>query len=71
MVMAHDGEPHDVVIDSQESLLGRWTNDAGRAAIRQPKSRGGVYIDYRSHDFGVRDPEVHIWSVGTYRPQAT
>lgn len=27
--------------------------------------------DYGSHDFGVRDPEGHIWSFGTYRPQAT
>jgi uncharacterized glyoxalase superfamily protein PhnB len=27
--------------------------------------------DYGSHDFGVRDPEGHIWSLGTYRPQAT
>ncbi|HEY1977639.1 MAG TPA: VOC family protein [Candidatus Baltobacteraceae bacterium] len=27
--------------------------------------------DYGSHDFGVRDLEGHIWSFGTYRPQAT
>ena len=27
--------------------------------------------DYGSHEFGVRDPEGHIWSFGTYRPQAT
>src|SRR5580704_13010002 len=27
--------------------------------------------DYGSHDFGVRDPEGHVWSFGTYRPQAT
>jgi uncharacterized glyoxalase superfamily protein PhnB len=26
--------------------------------------------EYGSHDFGVRDPEGHIWSFGTYRPQA-
>jgi uncharacterized glyoxalase superfamily protein PhnB len=26
--------------------------------------------DYGSHEFGVRDPEGHIWSFGTYRPQA-
>lgn len=25
--------------------------------------------DYGSHEFGVRDPEGHIWSFGTYRPQ--
>lgn len=27
--------------------------------------------DYSSHEFGVRDPEGHLWSFGTYRPQAT
>jgi len=26
--------------------------------------------DYGSHEFGVRDPEGHIWSFGTCRPQA-
>lgn len=26
--------------------------------------------EYGSHDFGVRDPEGHVWSFGTYRPQA-
>lgn len=26
--------------------------------------------DYGSHEFAVRDPEGHIWSFGTYRPQA-
>ncbi|HET6275989.1 MAG TPA: VOC family protein [Candidatus Cybelea sp.] len=27
--------------------------------------------DYGSHDFGARDLEGHIWSFGTYRPQAS
>jgi uncharacterized glyoxalase superfamily protein PhnB len=27
--------------------------------------------DYGSHEFGVRDPEGHLWSFGTYRPQAS
>jgi uncharacterized glyoxalase superfamily protein PhnB len=27
--------------------------------------------DYGSHEFGVRDPEGHVWSFGTYRPQAS
>jgi len=27
--------------------------------------------DYGSREFGTRDPEGHIWSFGTYRPQAT
>jgi uncharacterized glyoxalase superfamily protein PhnB len=26
--------------------------------------------EYGSHDFGARDPEGHVWSFGTYRPQA-
>ena len=26
--------------------------------------------DYGSHDFMARDPEGHIWSFGTYRPDA-
>ncbi len=26
--------------------------------------------DYGSREFGVRDPEGHLWSFGTYRPQA-
>jgi uncharacterized glyoxalase superfamily protein PhnB len=26
--------------------------------------------DYGSHEFGVRDPEGHLWSFGTYRPSA-
>jgi uncharacterized glyoxalase superfamily protein PhnB len=26
--------------------------------------------DYESHEFGVRDPEGHLWSFGTYCPQA-
>jgi uncharacterized glyoxalase superfamily protein PhnB len=25
--------------------------------------------EYGSHEFGVCDPEGHIWSFGTYRPQ--
>ena len=27
--------------------------------------------EYGSHEFGLRDPEGHHWSFGTYRPQAT
>lgn len=27
--------------------------------------------DYGSHDFGARDLKGHIWSFGTYRPQAS
>ena len=27
--------------------------------------------DYGSREFSVRDPEGHVWSFGTYRPQST
>ena len=38
---------------------------AGAQIIRELED-----TDYGSHEFGVRDPEGHIWSFGTYRPQA-
>ncbi len=38
---------------------------AGAEIIRELED-----TDYGSHEFGVRDPEGHIWSFGTYRPQA-
>ena len=46
------------------------------AAYARAKSAGAEIVrelsdtDYGSHDFGVRDPEGHAWSFGTYRPQA-
>ncbi|HEY2476947.1 MAG TPA: VOC family protein [Candidatus Cybelea sp.] len=39
---------------------------AGAEIIRELED-----TDYGSHEFGARDPEGHIWSFGTYRPQAT
>ncbi|MGA7357008.1 MAG: VOC family protein [Candidatus Cybelea sp.] len=47
--------------------------DAGYARV---KAAGADVIreledtEYGSHEFSVRDPEGHIWSFGTYRPQA-
>ncbi len=38
---------------------------AGAEIIREIED-----TEYGSHEFGVRDPEGHIWSFGTYRPQA-
>jgi uncharacterized glyoxalase superfamily protein PhnB len=26
-------------------------------------------MDYGSHEFSVRDPDGHLWSFGTYRPE--
>jgi uncharacterized glyoxalase superfamily protein PhnB len=36
---------------------------AGAEIVREPQD-----TDYGSHEFGVRDPEGHTWSFGTYRP---
>jgi uncharacterized glyoxalase superfamily protein PhnB len=47
------------------------------AAYEKAKAAGAEIVrqlgdtDYGSHDFGVRDPEGHVWSFGTYRPQAS
>ncbi len=38
---------------------------AGAQIVRAPSD-----TDYGSRDFAVRDPEGHVWSFGTYRPQA-
>jgi uncharacterized glyoxalase superfamily protein PhnB len=38
---------------------------AGAEIIRELED-----TDYDSHEFGVRDPEGHVWSFGTYCPQA-
>ncbi len=38
---------------------------AGADISREPSD-----TDYGSHEFGVRDPEGHAWSFGTYRPSA-
>jgi uncharacterized glyoxalase superfamily protein PhnB len=46
------------------------------AAYARAKAAGADIIrvleetDYGSREFRVRDPEGHVWSFGTYRPQA-
>lgn len=46
------------------------------AAYARAKAAGADIIrelqdtDYGSREFGVRDLEGHVWSFGTYRPQA-
>jgi uncharacterized glyoxalase superfamily protein PhnB len=46
------------------------------AAYARAKAAGAEIVreltdtEYGSHEFGVRDPEGHSWSFGTYRPQA-
>jgi uncharacterized glyoxalase superfamily protein PhnB len=39
--------------------------DAGAQILTPPHDQ-----DYGSHDFSARDPEGHVWSFGTYRPEA-
>ena len=39
--------------------------DAGAEILTPPHDQ-----DYGSHDFMARDPEGHVWSFGTYRPEA-
>lgn len=38
---------------------------AGATVVYAPRD-----TDYGSREYGVRDPEGHFWSFGTYRPQA-
>jgi uncharacterized glyoxalase superfamily protein PhnB len=46
------------------------------AVYARAKAAGGTIIreiqntDYGSREFGVKDPEGHSWSVGTYNPWA-
>ncbi|HEY6486446.1 MAG TPA: VOC family protein [Candidatus Cybelea sp.] len=56
--------------------FGLESADAIDAEYARAKAAGAEIVrelndtDYGSHDFAVRDPEGHIWSFGTYRPQA-
>ena len=51
-------------------------NDAD-AVYARAKAAGGTIVrelqntDYGSREFGVKDPEGHSWSVGTYNPWAS
>jgi len=38
---------------------------AGAEILQPPHDQ-----DYGSHDFMARDPEGHVWSFGTYRPES-
>jgi uncharacterized glyoxalase superfamily protein PhnB len=56
-----------IAFDDRESVdaLFRRVNDAGGEIVRELQD-----TDYGSREFGVRDPEGHMWSFGTYKPQA-
>jgi uncharacterized glyoxalase superfamily protein PhnB len=52
-----------IAIDDPDALFQRATG-AG-AEVVMPLTD----TDYGSRDFSVRDPEGHVWSFGTYRPE--
>jgi uncharacterized glyoxalase superfamily protein PhnB len=56
-----------IAVDDAETVdaLHRRAVAAGAAIVMAPHD-----TDYGSHDFMARDPEGHIWSFGTYRPEA-
>jgi uncharacterized glyoxalase superfamily protein PhnB len=56
-----------VAFDDRETVdaLYKRVTAAGGDVIRELQD-----TDYGSREFGVRDPEGHIWSFGTYKPQA-
>jgi uncharacterized glyoxalase superfamily protein PhnB len=56
-----------IALDSDADVDARYARAkaAGAEIIRELED-----TDYGSHEFGVRDLEGHIWSFGTYRPQA-
>lgn len=56
-----------IALDSPSEIDARYARakKAGAEIVREI-----VDTDYGSHEFGVRDPEGHRWSFGTYRPQA-
>jgi uncharacterized glyoxalase superfamily protein PhnB len=56
-----------VALDDAEAVdrLYERARDAGAEILQPPHDQ-----DYGSHDFMARDPEGHVWSFGTYRPEA-
>ena len=72
-----DGAPERTVELADGATLTDVAGALGAEPDELPLARRGAEIvreltdtDYGSHDFGVRDPEGHVWSFGTYRPQA-
>jgi uncharacterized glyoxalase superfamily protein PhnB len=56
-----------VALDDAEAVdrLYERARAAGAEILQAPHDQ-----DYGSHDFMARDPEGHVWSFGTYRPEA-
>jgi uncharacterized glyoxalase superfamily protein PhnB len=55
-----------IALDTPAEIDARYARAkaAGAEIVRELED-----TDYESHEFGVRDPEGHAWSFGTYRPQ--
>lgn len=56
-----------IAFDTPAEIDARYERATSRGASI---SRELNDTDYGSHEFSVRDPEGHVWSFGTYRPQA-
>lgn len=57
--------------NTQSSYL--VVNDADMVYARVQEARGEILLDIKDEDYGgrgftCRDPEGHIWSIGTYDP---
>lgn len=52
-----------IVIEDADALFAR-ARAAGAEIVMELRN-----TDYGSRDFAVRDPEGHLWSFGTYRPE--
>ncbi|OEZ62470.1 MULTISPECIES: VOC family protein [unclassified Duganella] len=57
--------------NTQSSYL--VVNDADKVYARVKEARGEILLDIKDEDYGgrgftCRDPEGHIWSIGTYDP---
>lgn len=57
--------------NTQSSYL--VVNDADKVYARVKEARGELLLDIKDEDYGgrgftCRDPEGHIWSIGTYDP---
>lgn len=53
-----------VVVENADSHFAR-AQAAGAAIVREP-----VTQDYGGRDYTAKDPEGHVWSFGTYDPNA-
>ena len=77
MVMVGSDRPDDAVHGNRVGL--GWTyigTDGTDALFERAKAAGAEIVrelqdtDYGAREYSVRDLEGHLWSFGTYRPQA-